>query len=83
MTVTFRTLLDNETFCQVCSENGFSASWDSDARAVALEDLSGRYFFRAGLTASMVLKELSKNPTATGLQELIVAVISEDTDEYF
>lgn len=81
--VTFRGLLDDETFCSVCSDNGYEAEWDEGARAVVLTDATGRHCFKAGLKARDILYVLQQDKSAATLQSMLFNVVCGDEAEYF
>ena len=81
--ITFRTLMENETFCEACSDNGYEAEWDTSARAVVLTDATGRHYFKAGLKARDVLYVLQQDKSAATLQSMLFDAVVADEAEYF
>lgn len=81
--LTFKALLDEEAFCNACSDNGYEAEWDASARAVVLTDTTGRHYFKAGLKARDVLYVLQQDKSAATLQSMLFDAVVADEAEYF
>ena len=75
MRVSFKTLVELDEFRSACSEAGYSAFWDSDIKAVVMEDAVGRHCFRAGTRASGVMKMLRGTPPSKVFDELLVPLM--------
>ena len=75
MRVSFKSLVELDEFQSACSESGYSAFWDSEIRAVVMEDAVGRHCFRAGTKASMVMEMLRDTPPSKVFDELLVPLM--------
>ena len=75
MRVSFRSLVELDEFQSACSEAGYSAFWDSEIKAVVMEDAVGRHCFRAGTRASRVMEMLRGTPASKVFEELLVPLM--------
>lgn len=75
MRVSFKTLVELDEFQSACSEAGYSAFWDSEIKAVVMEDAVGRHCFRAGTRASRVMEMLRGTPVSKVFEELLVPLM--------
>ena len=75
MRVSFKSLVELDEFQSACSESGYLAFWDSEIRAVVMEDAVGRHCFRAGTRASMVMEMLRDTPPSKVFDELLVPLM--------
>ena len=81
--ITFRGLLENETFCEACAANGYEAGWDYQANAPFLEDVTGRRYFKRGLRAAVVLEKIKADGGADTLSALLSEPVVAEETEYF
>jgi hypothetical protein len=81
--VSFRTLVDNEAFINACSENGYSATYDSEMKAVVLEDAVGKHCFKDGIKARDILSVIEQSPSAATLDSLLSPLLQSDGEEIF
>lgn len=75
MRVSFKSLVEIDEFQSACSEAGYSAFWDSEIRAVVMEDAVGRHCFRAGTRASRVMEMLKDTPPSKVFDNLLVPLM--------
>lgn len=75
MRVSFKSLVELDEFQSACSEAGYSAFWDSEIKAVVMEDAVGRHCFRAGTRASGVMEMLRDTPPSKVFDELLVPLM--------
>ena len=75
MRVSFKSLVELDEFQSACSEAGYSAFWDSEIRAVVMEDAVGRHCFRAGTRASRVMEMLRDTPPSEVFDDLLVPLM--------
>lgn len=75
MRVSFKSLVEIDEFQSACSEAGYSAFWDSEIKAVVMEDAVGRHCFRAGTRASGVMEMLRGTPPSKVFEELLVPLM--------
>ena len=75
MRVSFKTLVELDEFQSACSEAGYSAFWDSEIKAVVMEDAVGRHCFRAGTRESGVMEMLRGTPASKVFEELLVPLM--------
>lgn len=75
MRVSFKNLVELDEFQSACSEAGYSAFWDSEIKAVVMEDAVGRHCFRAGTRASGVMEMLGDTPPSKVFEELLVPLM--------
>lgn len=75
MRVSFKSLVEIDEFQSACSEAGYSAFWDSEIKAVVMEDAVGRHCFRAGTRASRVMEMLRDTPPSKVFEELLVPLM--------
>jgi hypothetical protein len=73
--ITFKSLVELDEFQSACSEAGYSAFWDSEIKAVVMEDAVGRHCFRAGTRASVVMDMLKNTPPSKVFDELLVPLM--------
>ena len=81
--VSFRTLVDNEAFINACSENGYSATYDSEMKAIVLEDAVGKHCFKVGIKARDILFAIEQSPSAATLDSLLSPLLQSDDEEIF
>lgn len=81
--VSFRTLVDDEAFINACSENGYSATYDSEMKAIVLEDAVGKHCFKAGIKARDILFAIEQSPSAATLDSLLSPLLQSDDEEIF
>lgn len=75
MRITFKSLVELDEFQSACSEAGYSAFWDSEIKAVVMEDAVGRHCFREGTRASGVMEMLRGTPPSKVFDELLVPLM--------
>ena len=75
MRITFKILVELDEFQSACSEAGYSAFWDSEIKAVVMEDAVGRHCFRSGTRASSVMEMLRNTPPSKVFDELLVPLM--------
>ena len=75
MRVSCKSLVELDEFQSACSEAGYSAFWDSEIKAVVMEDAVGRHCFRAGTRASRVMEMLRDTPPSKVFDELLVPLM--------
>ena len=75
MRVSFKSLVELHEFQSACSEAGYSAFWDSEIKAVVMEDAVGRHCFRAGTRASRVMEMLRDTPPSKVFDDLLVPLM--------
>lgn len=75
MRITFRSLVELDEFQSACSEAGYSAFWDSEIKAVVMEDAVGRHCFRVGTRASGVMEMLRGTPPSKVFEEILVPLM--------
>lgn len=81
--VSFRTLVDDETFINACIENGYFATYDSEMKAIVLEDEVGKHCFNAGIKARDILFAIKQSPSAATLDSLLSPFLQSDNEEIF
>lgn len=81
--ITFRSLLENETFCEACAANGYEAGWDDELNAPFLEDVTGRRYFKRGLRAAVVLSKIQADGGAVSLSAMLSEPVVAEEMEYF
>lgn len=69
--VSFRTLVDDETFINACIENGYFATYDSEMKAIVLEDAVGKHCFKAGIKAMDILFAIEQSPSSATFDSLL------------
>ena len=75
MRITFKRLVELDEFQPACSEAGYSAFWNSEIKAVVMEDAVGRHCFKAGTRASRVMDMLRDTPPSKVFDELLVPLM--------
>ena len=75
MRVSFKILVELDEFQTACSEAGYSAFWNSEIKAVVMEDAVGRHCFRAGTRASRVMEMLRDTPPSKVFDDLLVPLM--------
>lgn len=75
MRVSFKSLVELDEFQSACREAGYSAFWDSEIKAVVMEDAVGRHCFRTGTKASGVMEMLRDTPPSKVFEELLVPLM--------
>lgn len=81
--ITFRSLLENEAFCEACTANGYEAGWDDELNAPFLEDVTGRRYFKRGLRAAVVLSKIQADGGAVSLSVMLSEPVVAEETEYF
>ena len=76
--VSFRTLVDDETFINACIENGYFATYDSEMKAIVLEDAVGKHCFKAGIKAMDILFSIEQSPSAATFDSLLSPFLQSD-----
>ena len=81
--ITFRGLLENETFCEACAVNGYETGWDAQANAPFLEDVTGRRYFKRGLRANVILSKIRADGSASTISSMLSEpVVTEETEDF-
>lgn len=75
MRVSFKSLVEIDEFQSACNEAGYLAFFDSEIKAVVMEDAVGRHCFKSGTRASMVMEMLRDSPPSKVFDELLVPLM--------
>ena len=75
MRITFKSLVELDEFQQACIEAGYSAFFNSEIKAVVMEDAVGRHCFMDGTRASRVMEMLMDTPPSKVFDDLLVPLM--------